>query len=769
MLIGAIVAALFALPVTTRFGLISSREVFQELGGGLEKWPFGFFDWLANALVLLLLIVLVFWIFDRIQQRLRRKRRNLEKEIPQYRLLDDAPVLSGDADLLGRAGFVKTLSRTVVLPPNANSIVLALEGAWGSGKSSVLHLLDEELKIHPDKPLLIRFNPWVATGRDRIFRAFFSQFSAALLGEGERRAAASLVAFAEAIEDLVPSGARILPRLGFQRVRRLLGGIPVVDLEEQKSAIVSQVQSAGRPIVVVIDDIDRLPPEDIRTIFQLVKAIAAFPRVAYLLAFDPEPVDLALGHDGNANHGRQFRDKIIQASLPLPKSAYRLRKRYIQTLLHERLSSWKIDLRDFEDSALGTAVPLVLTALTTPRDVKRVINATLVKAENLQGEVNLADILVFETLHAKYPEIAEVIRRHPEEVNPAGVGEGDDPDSILPTIRRMSDKRSKSERLDDFVSGLSGDRETPKALLSFLFPTVFSDTSADYTALAAFLRVAYHENLLKLLFLGPQGEILSASEAKDFLEQTSERGAYLAEQVEAGSLPLWISHLRNYVAHSEVADPATLIQQVIAAVTTLFQRSGVDITSEARWLLLELLQKIPGDARFEYLHDLFANPECVSVGEEMLVTLLQDADLWQQGVYRKETDGTKLSHRKYGLTNEELVKLVQTWLSSVQSLGVPFFLEGSPNAIGVFHRWGQLEDPPYADIATRLDDAFDVPHLAVAFAMRFPPGIALDGIEKLVLSTAQTKLSKAIRDDRSIPESISKRFEAFFHRLPTEN
>lgn len=41
-----------------------------------------------------------------------------------------------------------------------------------------------------------------------------------------------------------------------------------------------------QPIVVVVDDIDRLESAEIRDIFNLVGLTASFPNLGYLLAFD---------------------------------------------------------------------------------------------------------------------------------------------------------------------------------------------------------------------------------------------------------------------------------------------------------------------------------------------------------------------------------------------------------------------------------------------------------------------------------------------------
>ena len=70
-------------------------------------------------------------------------------------------------------------------------------------------------------------------------------------------------------------------------------------------------------IVVVIDDIDRLTPDEIRLVFRLVKAVANFPQTIYLLAYDGPVITHALGDPG-LQDGKDYLDKIVQLSLPLP-------------------------------------------------------------------------------------------------------------------------------------------------------------------------------------------------------------------------------------------------------------------------------------------------------------------------------------------------------------------------------------------------------------------------------------------------------------------
>ena len=54
-------------------------------------------------------------------------------------------------------------------------------------------------------------------------------------------------------------------------------------------------------LLIVIDDIDRLPDEQIRLIFQLVNSVAGFPNTTYLLSYDPDIAAKALDDPGKGS------------------------------------------------------------------------------------------------------------------------------------------------------------------------------------------------------------------------------------------------------------------------------------------------------------------------------------------------------------------------------------------------------------------------------------------------------------------------------------
>ena len=91
--------------------------------------------------------------------------------------LTDRPITSVDDDLLGRANFSKQLGKSICEYTGEDSLVVGLFGKWGTGKTSIINMVINEIKyITKDvnnKPFIIKFSPWNYSDKDNLIRLFF--------------------------------------------------------------------------------------------------------------------------------------------------------------------------------------------------------------------------------------------------------------------------------------------------------------------------------------------------------------------------------------------------------------------------------------------------------------------------------------------------------------------------------------------------------------------------------------------------------------------
>jgi predicted KAP-like P-loop ATPase len=69
--------------------------------------------------------------------------------------------------------------------------------------------------------------------------------------------------------------------------------------------------------LVVVDDIDRLEPDQIKLVVRHVKSNANLPGLTYLLLFQKDVVERAFDDDEKGK-GRKYLEKIVQRSFDIP-------------------------------------------------------------------------------------------------------------------------------------------------------------------------------------------------------------------------------------------------------------------------------------------------------------------------------------------------------------------------------------------------------------------------------------------------------------------
>ncbi|MCW1490031.1 P-loop NTPase fold protein, partial [Acinetobacter baumannii] len=89
----------------------------------------------------------------------------------------DRPIHTVKEDLLGRAKFSENLAEAISNWNGRDSLVVALYGDWGAGKSSVKNMALSYMKDKELKQIIIEFSPWEWAGQEIITKAFYDEIS----------------------------------------------------------------------------------------------------------------------------------------------------------------------------------------------------------------------------------------------------------------------------------------------------------------------------------------------------------------------------------------------------------------------------------------------------------------------------------------------------------------------------------------------------------------------------------------------------------------
>lgn len=264
--------------------------------------------------------------------------------------LDQIDPPESSPDCLGRQSFVKALGNAIVRMPSSRSAVTAVFGPWGSGKTWLLERVVENLvNYHSDEIDVCRFSPWELKSDEQILVEFFTAISkkiprdkqskklAMLWDRLEQYALIGSLGFGGVASAIQLSGGvdgagvatQVALQAGFGSIAKLFAVAKKSSsgdseasrktLSDLKSDLSEELQKKlERPILVVIDDLDRLEDKEIQLMIRLLNTTANLPKMHYLIFGDRMQISSALDPVCGGN-GDRYLEKLVHNSFQVPE------------------------------------------------------------------------------------------------------------------------------------------------------------------------------------------------------------------------------------------------------------------------------------------------------------------------------------------------------------------------------------------------------------------------------------------------------------------
>jgi KAP family P-loop domain len=405
------------------------------------------------------------WLFDpdTTQPALSSPEDKSGELTPGAQFASDLPIETAAQDRFERAGFAIGIARKLAERRDSSSLVVAINGPWGDGKTSVLRMMETELANHPTVAVA-KFNPWRFGSDEDLLRAFFETLATAM----EQSLMTGVESAGKALRDY---GCLLSPVGGADAAKGLGQKLSETSLETLRKRVEAFLNTNCLRIIMMIDDIDRLDKREIQSIFKLVKLSAGFNNISYVLAFDDEVVASALGErygNGDANAGRRFLEKIVQIPLTLPPADPIELRRLAFDGANVAVQESGLELTEEQAGAfVRHYVDGLEPGVTSPRQVRLYGNALLFALPLLKGEVHPVDQMLIEGIRVVYPQLYAYIRDHAEDLLTSERG----------TFRRSDEKKREIyEAIDACLPRLDKDRreQVRARLLEKLFPRLGS-------------------------------------------------------------------------------------------------------------------------------------------------------------------------------------------------------------------------------------------------------------------------------------------------------
>ncbi|HHQ4663587.1 TPA: KAP family P-loop NTPase fold protein, partial [Aeromonas veronii] len=254
-------------------------------------------------------------------------------------------------------------------------------------------------------------------GEDALALAFFRELYAGLspsLGEKVKkqlpRLGARLLRAGTLVGKVVETAVGGVAGTVAEKGMEWLSGL--IEQDESVEALHTELSNALREqkkrFLIVIDDIDRLSPDEVLLMFRLVKSVGRLPNVMYLLVYDRLLAEKIVT-ERYPSEGAHYLEKIVQAAFELPEpSAFDVQQHLQSQIVSICGSAAETDSVRFMNIFYESIAP----AMRTPRDVIRYTNSLSVSWPAVANEVNCADFLALEVFRLLHPEIYRAIRQN---------------------------------------------------------------------------------------------------------------------------------------------------------------------------------------------------------------------------------------------------------------------------------------------------------------------------------------------------------------------
>lgn len=481
----------------------------------------------------------------------------------------DHAITTHDDDKFGYSPFAQVLADAICNTPSPAGVVMALNGPWGSGKSSLLNLVKCSLNEQKtDKPIVIEFNPWWFQGSDQLTGQLLNHFHNALVGEsGALRDAGDMLAkYAGTISKAVTYTTNV-PWLDkvLTPLLRLLARKPI-DVPHMKAKIGQTLSKAERRVLILIDDLDRLTPSEVMEVFKTVKALGDFPNVLYLLSFDREVVAKSV-ESLILSDGHKYLEKIVQATFELPAIPQPQLNQYFTSELSKLLSNLGIQGRSplYFHNVFFDGLEQYLQK---PRDAIRIISVLQVTLPALIREVNWVDFIALEFLRIFEPTAYQIIRQNRK--------------MFTGTLAMNDDLADTSAFHKDWLNEFPPERRVRlQSLMVRMFPRVdaavnnrFSDAKSGFRDLNL-----YCDDFWPVYFsFGVPDAVLSRTEATQMLELIYDFEAF-------GKAWLELKKVRRIDGHSKARD-------MLDAIPRMINGLGSDSVSQLLRVILQTQESL---------------------------------------------------------------------------------------------------------------------------------------------------------------------------------
>ena len=266
-------------------------------------------------------------------------------------------------------------------------MTIAVQGDWGTGKTSIMTMIKNELKNSKNLNL-VWFNTWQFSQFNlgdklplTMLNKLVNEVSSNKESENFKYIKKAMVGVADAILGHISGGALEVSSF-LDNEENLFEAIE--RLKESFQKLVNEKAGDEGRVIIFIDDLDRIEPERAVELLEVLKIFLDCEKCIFVLAIDysvvTRGVKVKYGNDFSEGKGKSFFDKIIQVPFKMPVGSYDI-SLYVKKCFED------IGM-EVEEETLPQYINLIKYSIgNNPRSMKRLFNSFLLLSNISDSEI----------------------------------------------------------------------------------------------------------------------------------------------------------------------------------------------------------------------------------------------------------------------------------------------------------------------------------------------------------------------------------------------
>jgi DNA-binding CsgD family transcriptional regulator len=357
------------------------------------------------------------------------------------KILDDLPINQISNDFFGFSRYADIISRIIASKDTKAPIVIGLYGKWGTGKTTLLQLINVELErislleenqkneFELDIKSLrsckvLWFNAWKYGRKEEILKSLIDKIQMDMSKDSKfiERLKTKVSEFTEqhnvtnmafdTLSQVASTGILSINPNDYKKSSAIRDTLVIYD--EFKSIFNSLIKdyakkNDGGVLVILIDDLDRCVPEKIVEVLETIKLFMDLDSCIFVLALDPSlAIEAITAHYNSigmsAINPKEYLNKIVQVEFKIPP------------LRFDDIANYIIRMTSIDQPTENLLKLLVASIPTNPRRIKTFLNYielqwAIISDSRKSEEINKNSLIEWLILNEACEDFCEKLRK----------------------------------------------------------------------------------------------------------------------------------------------------------------------------------------------------------------------------------------------------------------------------------------------------------------------------------------------------------------------